>query len=109
MAKWEEPAVLGMKRIFRAERAGLAPLSCFRGSVLLPLARGAARPTEIPIPCGDYDGFEILLCRMAGKASTGLIGWPAFPGAKLTVGEMGLWDTRRRDIGLGCCLKTGPA
>lgn len=35
MAKWEEPAIMGLKRISRAERAGLAPLSCFRGSVAL--------------------------------------------------------------------------
>ena len=109
MAKWEEPAIMGLKRISRAERAGLAPLSCFRGLWLLSLARGAARLTKIPIPCGDYDGFEILPRGMAGKALRNLIEQSAFPGAKLTVGEMRFWDTRRRGIGSSCCLKTGPA
>ena len=68
MAKWEEPAILGMKRISQAERAGLAPLSCFRGFVALVSRERRGEADKDPISCDDYDGFEILPCRMAGKA-----------------------------------------
>ena len=109
MAKWKELAILGMKCISRAERAGLAPRSCFRGFVALASRGRRGEADKEPYFMRGHDGLEILPCRMAGKASTDLIERSAFPGAKLTVDEMRFWDIRRRDMGSGCCLKTGPA
>ena len=69
MAKWEEPAILGMKRISRAERAGLAPLSCFRGSGLVPPPRERrGEADKEPYFMRGHDGLEILLCGIWGRA-----------------------------------------